>query len=490
MSEASPVVLGIDVGTQGAKAVLYDLSSHAVLAKGSSSNSILPSDVPGRAEQHPATWLQGVREAVAQVLCGLDAARVRGVAVSGQQHGLVVLDAEGQVQRVLRPAKLWCDTESAAEAAELSHTLEWTLVPSFTITKLLWLKRHEPEVFARVACVLLPHDYVNLWLTGRRVMEFGDASGTGFLDVGARRWSEGAMDAVDPRVRAEGMLPPLVGPNEAIGTLLAEVAAELGLPGGILVAPGSGDNACSALGAGLAGDGATVMSLGTSGTLFARSATPILDPTGIICPFCDATGAYLPLLCTLNCTRVLEEVRESFGLEHAELTCLAQSEPPGCSGVTWLPYMIGERTPSWPHATGALLGLRPGCLRPGLLYRAAMEGSTLSLLSGYRRMLAAGLSPCDELRLVGGGANNPLWRQVVADAFQMKVLLPAEADSAALGAALQAAAIVEGATVAGYVAAHPLPSLGQVVTPKTEHKQAYEAALRLFEQMGAHLFAR
>ncbi|GFR47148.1 hypothetical protein Agub_g8839, partial [Astrephomene gubernaculifera] len=479
------VVLGLDVGTQGLKAVLYDLQTHQIVAKGSSTYEIISTTIPGRAEQDPATWLQAVKEATLQALAGLDTSRVVGIGVSGQQHGLVVLDDDGQV---LRPAKLWCDTESAEEAKELSQKLGWTLVPSFTITKLLWLKRHEPDVFDRVRCVLLPHDYVNMWLTGQRVMECGDASGTGVLDVASRQWDEAAMAAVDDRLYR--LFPPLVSsPNMAIGTLLPEVATQLGLPAGIPVAPGSGDNAMSALGAGAAGDGATVMSLGTSGTIFAKSPSPILDPSGVICPFCDATGAYLPLLCTLNCTRVLEEVREAFQLDHEQLTQLAAREPPGCCGVTWLPYLMGERTPCWPHASGALLGLRPGCLRPGLLYRAAIEGATLSLLSGFRRMTAAGLRPSPQLRLVGGGARNPLWRQVVADAFQMRVVLPAEPDSAALGAALQAAAVVTGVSVAEYVTQYPPPLVEEVVEPNMEHKQAYENALAKFEALGAQLFA-
>ncbi|EFJ47490.1 hypothetical protein VOLCADRAFT_91860 [Volvox carteri f. nagariensis] len=425
----------------------HDWSPAAVRAEGPLVASLLaaPSGL-GRREG-------AVKEVIAQALAGIDASRVVGISVSGQQHGLVVLGDDGEV---LRPAKLWCDTESAAEAKELSERLGWTLVPSFTITKLLWLKRHEPAVFEAVRCVLLPHDYINYWMTGRRVMECGDASGTGVLDVAARRWDEEAMEVVDPRVR--NMFPPLVAsPEEAIGGLLPEVASELGLAPGVVVAPGSGDNAMSALGAGAAGDGATVMSLGTSGTIFSKSPRPLLDRTGVICSFCDTTGSYLPLLCTLNCTRVLEEVCGAFGMDHATLTDLAGKEPPGCCGVTWLPYMIGERTPCWPHSSGALLGLRPGCLRPGLVYRAAVEGATLSLLSGFRRMVAAGLRPSRRLRLVGGGARNPLWRQMVADVFQMEVLLPSEPDSAALGAALQAAAVVTGESVASYVSKYPPP---------------------------------
>eukprot|EP00198_Chlamydomonas_reinhardtii_P011700 XP_001701037.1 predicted protein [Chlamydomonas reinhardtii] len=432
MSES--YALGVDVGTQGLKVVVYSISTHELVKKAGVAYDITKTTIPGRAEQDPQVWISGTVTAIAEALNGLDRSCVKALAVSGQQHGLVVL---GEGDKVLRPAKLWCDTESAAEAEELSAKFGWKLVrvPSFTITKLLWLQRHEPDTYAAVRSVLLPHDYVNWWLTGRKIMELGDASGTGVLDVEGRRWDTAAMDAVDTRLRE--LFPPLVdSPDQAIGTVRPEVAAQLGLPPGVLVAPGSGDNAMSALGAGAATDGATVISLGTSGTIFAKSPTAILDPTGVICPFCDATGNYLPLLCTLNCTRVLEE---AFGLDHETLTELAEADAsgPGCGGVTWLPYLIGERTPCWPHASGALLGLRPGCLRPGLLYRAAMEGATLSLLAGFRSMVAAGLRPGAQLRLVGGGAKNRLWWQIVADAFGMEVVLPAEPDSAALGAALQ-----------------------------------------------------
>lgn len=488
MTSESPgaLYLGLDVGTQGTKALLYDNDTHTVVAIGSSSYGLIPSDVPARAEQHPDTWLEGIRQATAQALAQVPGAgrRVKGLAVSGQQHGMVCLDAHG---KVLRPAKLWCDTESAAEARELSDAFGWTLVPSFTVTKLLWLKRHEPHVFDATRTVLLPHDYVNLWLTGRAAMECGDASGTGLLDLATRQWDVGAMDRVDPRLR--DMFPPLLGPDQAVGSLLPEVAKQLRLTAGIPVGPGSGDNAMSALGAGAISDGSVVMSLGTSGTVFARSPTHLPDPSGVIAPFCDATGAYLPLLCTLNCTRVLEEVREMFGLDHEQLTRLAEAEPPGCCGLTYLPYLMGERTPCWPHASGALLGLRPGLMRPGLLYRAAMEGATLALLSGFRRMVGAGLAPAAEgLRLVGGGARNSLWRRMAADAFQMAVLLPAEAESAALGAALQAAAVVQGVSVAEYVRAHPPPLQGLVVHPEPWVAAAYQEALERFERLGAKLF--
>eukprot|EP00879_Flechtneria_rotunda_P029505 GHRR01031916.1.p1 GENE.GHRR01031916.1~~GHRR01031916.1.p1 ORF type:complete len:257 (+),score=71.33 GHRR01031916.1:765-1535(+) len=229
-----------------------------------------------------------------------------------------------------------------------------------------------------------------------------------------------------------------------------EVAELLGLGPDVVVAPGSGDNAMSALGAGITRPGQLVISLGTSATLFGVSDKPIIDSTGAVCPFCNATGAWLPLICTLNCTVPAEEVIKAFGISHADATELAAAEPAGSAGVSFLPYLVGERTPNWPDSCGAIIGLRPGLLRPGVLYRAALEGATLSLAAALTRAIELGLTPT-ELRLVGGGSKNSLWQQIVADVFQLSVRLPLEPESAALGAALQAAAVRSGVPVGEYV---------------------------------------
>lgn len=232
-------------------------------------------------------------------------------------------------------------------------------------------------------------------------------------------------------------------------------------------------------------------SLGTSGTLFCVSDSPVIDPTGTLAPFCDSTGRWLPLLCTQNCTLVLEEARAaSGGLSREHLTSLAASEAPGCEGLTMLPYLTGERTPNWPGASGALLGLRPGMLgRPGLLYRAAMESATFSLLAGYGRMRGASCVEAQQLLLVGGGSGNALWRQVIADAFELPVKLPVEAESAALGAALQAAAVASGAQdVAAFVQAHP-PALGEEVVEPKSGLEMREAFAR-HQHLGQLLFGR
>ncbi len=432
--------LGLDVGTQGTKGLVVDVEARRVVARAAEGYELLGGLPAGAAEQHPATWWRAVRAVVLRLLPRLDAARLAGIGVAGQQHGFVPLDAAGEV---IRPAKLWCDTATADEAEELSRAWGRRVPTGFTASKILWLKRHEPERFARLAQVLLPHDWIDLRLTGRATMEAGDASGTGFFDPVAREFQREELETIDPRLPA--MLPPLLAPGEPAGHLTPQAAAELGLPAGLLVAPGGGDNMLSAIGSGATRPGVVVVSLGTSGTVFTYSATPLLDPEGLIAPFCDSTGGWLPLLCVMNVTGVVEEVRAAFAAagpagaaDLERLTRQAEAVPPGCEGVLFVPYLQGERVPDLPRATGSLLGLRTGSLRPGVLFRAALEGTSLNLAWGVDRLRALGVR-VDAVRLVGGGAQNPLWRQVLADVLGAPVQLLAEPESAALGAALQAA---------------------------------------------------
>jgi len=428
-------VLGLDVGTQGTKGLVLDLESGRVVARASSSYGLLPGLPVGAAEQDPATWWDAVRTVVAELRAqdAFHPERLRGIGVSGQQHGFVPLDARDEV---IRPAKLWCDTSTAAEARELSERLGRPLPTGYTASKILWFSRHEPRNRARLARVLLPHDWIDLKLTGTAWMEAGDASGTGFFDPLERRFDERAMLAVDPELPE--LVPELVTPHEPAGTLSRGAAAELGLPAGVAVAPGGGDNMLSAIGSGAVVPGRWVLSLGTSATVFARADVPVVDPAGLVAPFCDSTGGWLPLLCVMNATGVIEEVRSAFALGHDELTALAEAEPAGCEGLLLLPYLAGERVPDLPRAAGTLLGIRAGSLTPGRLLRAALEGTSLNLGWGLDRMRALGLEPTS-LRLVGGGARNALWRRILAAVAGTPVERLAEPESAALGAALQAA---------------------------------------------------
>jgi len=428
--------LGFDVGTQGTKALLIDDVQRAVVARASASYGLIEGLPAGHAEQHPDTWAAALREVTTRILQQADLKRLAGIGVSGQQHGAVVLDAAGAV---IRPAKLWCDTSAAEEAEELSARIGTAIPAGFTAPKLAWMRRHEPELWRKVDLVLLPHDWVNWKLTGLATMEPGDASGTGWFDPQARAFSGRALRIVDPRLA--GMLPPLVESGSIAGTLTAEGAAWLGLPRecvGVPVSTGGGDNMMSAIGAGATREGVAVLSLGTSATVFAHSSRAVLDPEGLIAPFCDSTGGWLPLLCVMNATGVLEEVRAAFGTDLEALTREAERVEPGCGGLLFVPYLVGERVPNLPRASASLLGVRPGLLRPGVVFRAALEGVALNLALGVERMRGLGLS-IDTVRAVGGGARNALWRSILADALEATVVPLSEPETAALGAALQAA---------------------------------------------------
>ncbi|HXQ81905.1 MAG TPA: xylulokinase [Opitutaceae bacterium] len=435
--------IGVDSGTQSVKAVALDLETGRITAEARFPHRLIPGLPAGHMEQHPQEWAGAMDSAIGEVASRIDRSRVRGIGVSGQQHGFVPLDASGEV---IRPAKLWCDTSTAAECAVLTRKLGGQaavirgpglpFLPGYTAPKVLWLKRHEPANFRRLRHILLPHDYLNLHLTGSYFMEFGDASGTGFLDIRRRSWSAAAMGAVDGRVA--DCLPGVSASHEPCGALRPELAARYGFPAGTIVSAGGGDNMMGAIGTGNVEAGAVTASFGTSGTIYAFARRPVVDPSGDIAAFCSSTGGWLPLLCTMNVTGVTERVRALFGWSLADLERAAAGAPAGSDGLTLLPYLDGERTPNLPKGTGVYFGLDRRTLSPGHLARAAIEGATLGMNYGMRRLCALGVRP-REIRLTGGGARSPLWRQISADVFGVPVVAMAQDESAALGGALQAA---------------------------------------------------
>jgi xylulokinase len=484
----SDLVLGLDVGTQGTKALCLDVERRTIVARAASSYGLIEGLPPGAAEQHPDTWWNAIGSCMEAIGRQVDAGRIRAIGVSGQQHGFVPLDRD---RVVIRAAKLWCDTSTAAEARELSERLGRLVPTGYTASKVLWLARHEPASFARLAHVLLPHDWVNLRLTGELACEAGDASGTGYLDVAKRAFDPAACAAVDERLAER--LPPLRSQDEPIGTLCAEAAGALGLEEGLPVAPGSGDNMMSALGVGATRSGVCGLSLGTSATVFAHAVEPVVDPEGLIAPFCGAAGGWLPLLCVMNATGVLHEVQHTFaatGMDLAALTAAAARVAPGCDGLTFVPFLVGERVPDLPLATGSLLGLRPGLLEPGHLFRAALEGTACTLAEGVDRLRALGVEVA-RLRAVGGGARNDLWLELLADLTGAPIERAREPESAALGAALQAAwiqrrsagersgldAFVEPFVHLSGEAVEPDPARGSQLAPVLERHRAALAGL-------------
>jgi xylulokinase len=298
------------------------------------------------------------------------------------------------------------------------------------------LRKHEPANYRRLRHVLLPHDFLNFHLTGRYCMEWGDASGTALLDVRRRQWSPAAINAIDPRLA--DWLPPLAPSHAPVGTLRPEVAARYGLSPAVVVSAGGGDNMMGAIGTGNVEPGVVTASFGTSGTIYAFSKTPVVDPSGEIAAFCSSTGGWLPLLCTMNVTSVTEQVRGLFGWDVQTFDTQVAAVPAGSGGLLLLPYFNGERTPNVPAGSGVFFGLNAATNRPAHLARAAMEGATLGMNYGLRRLVALGVK-AKEIRVTGGGAKSPVWRQIMADVFGVPVVAMVEDEGAALGAALQAA---------------------------------------------------
>ena len=442
-ADGGMLTIGVDSGTQSTKAIVWDRESGRVVADAQAPHLMITGLPPGHLEQDPSCWIEALESVLSSVLARVDGSRVAAIGISGQQHGFVPLDGDGQV---IRPAKLWCDTSTTAECDHLhavlggeSAVIELTgnrILPGFTASKILWLKNREPANFARLRHVLLPHDYLNFHLTGRFFMEYGDASGTAMMDVRGRTWCRAVIDAIDPQLM--DWLPELSPSDQPAGRLRPELAGKFGLRDGVIVSAGGGDNMMGAIGTGNVTAGVVTASFGTSGTIYAYSDEPVVDPRGEIAAFCDSTGGFLPLLCTMNVTSVTEGVRRLFGYDHEALARAAAETPAGSGGLLLLPYLEGERTPSVPDGSGVLLGLSGATFKPGHLARAAMEGVTLGMNFGLRRLRELGIDPT-EVRLTGGGARSAVWRQIIADVFGVPVVAMKTDEGAALGAALQAA---------------------------------------------------
>jgi xylulokinase len=439
-----PLVLGIDSSTQSTKVELRDAEDGRLVG---SARAPHPDVHPPCSEQDPEAWWEALCLAAAEATAD-GSHHVAAVSVAAQQHGMVLLGADGSV---LRPAKLWNDTESAPEAADLVAHLGaawWASrtgsVPTaaFTVTKLAWLGRHEPDLARAMGSVLLPHDYLTYRLTGRRVTDREDASGTGYFDPTDGKWLVDLLDEMVGPADWAGRLPTVLGPIEPAGPMSADGRATLDIGDVELVGPGTGDNMAAALGIGLR-PGQTCISIGTSGTVFTRSDRAVADPSGTVAGFADATGGFLPLACTLNATRVTQAVAALLGVTTSRFDTLALAAPAGARGLTLLPYFDGERTPDRPTATGTLAGLRSGVTRQDVA-RATVEGVVCGLLDALDAL--HGLVDADDgpLVLVGGGGRSAAFRRVLADLSGRTVVVPDIAEAVATGACVQAAATLLG----------------------------------------------
>lgn len=480
-------VVGIDLGTQALKLVFYDVDLRTVAAVESAPLE-LHQDESGAAEQQADWWLSALKAAFSRVdpeLC----ASARAIAVSGQQHGFVAVDA---ADSVLAPVKLWCDTSTEAECAEIMREAGGfdacianagnPILPGYTASKIRWLKKNRPQAYEKLDAILLPHDYLNLYLTGERCMEAGDASGTGLLDISERDWSRPMLRAVDPDRDLGECLPHLRIDNETIGELRAAAAAELGVPAGIPVAIGGGDNMMGAIGTGNVRPGNVTMSLGTSGTVYAFAETPVIDPKGNIAAFCSSTDGWLPLLCTMNCTVTTELMRDLLGVELTRFESQVSLAPRGAEGVITLPFFNGERTPNLPRARGCVVGLDGRNVKPENFLRSAVEGATFALKFGIDELAALGVE-AKNIVLTGGGANSGEWRQIVADVCASPVTVYEQEEGAAFGAALQAMQLLEpGASIAEICRANLTRDDGLCCEPRQEAVKFYEDAYGQYQQ--------
>ncbi|WP_460372162.1 xylulokinase [Pseudomonas sp. Tul1A2] len=438
--------LGIDCGTQGTKAIILDAISGQVLGQGAAAHTMI-SGANGRREQDTQQWLEAFTLATRQALlaANVDGQSILGIGVSGQQHGLVLLDDQGEV---LRPAKLWCDTETSAENDRLLvhlggekgslERLGVVIAPGYTVSKLLWTKEQHPVVFSRIARILLPHDYLNFWLTGRACSEYGDASGTGYFNVRTRQWDLQLLRDIDASGRLQAALPELIDAHQSVGTILPAIAEHLGINPNALVSSGGGDNMMGAIGTGNIQPGAITMSLGSSGTVYAYSEVPKVSPDASVATFCSSSGGWLPLICTMNLTNATGAIRELFDLDLQQFNDLVAQAPIGADGVSMLPFLNGERVPALPHATGSLHGLTLDNLTQANLCRAAVEGTTFGLRYGLDLLRHNGLQS-RSICLIGGGSKSAVWRQIVADIMNTPVICTEQSEAAALGAGIQAA---------------------------------------------------
>ncbi|MHC2998594.1 xylulokinase [Microbacterium sp. HJ5] len=437
------LVMGVDSSTQSCKVVITDAATGAVVRQGRASH-------PDGTSVDPEAWWTALQAAIADAgglqagAAGTDA--VEAWAIGGQQHGMVALDAEG---RVIRNALLWNDTRSARAAAdliaefgadELARRTGLVPVASFTITKLRWLRDAEPANAARVAAVALPHDWLTWRLRGfgpagestrgpvldELVTDRSDASGTGYWNPETGGYDRELLEAA---LGHDAVLPRVLGPDEWVTDA-----------DGRRVGGGAGDNAGAALGLG-AGPGDVVVSIGTSGTVFAVSDDRTIDPTGTVAGFADCTGRFLPLVATLNAARVLDAIASVLGVDHAELSRLALAASPGAAGLSLVPYFEGERTPNLPDATASLTGMTLASTTRENLARAAVEGMLSGLAAGLEALRGLGV-PLERALLVGGGAQSEAVRAIAPLVLGLPVEVPAPGEYVALGAARQAAAVL------------------------------------------------
>ncbi|MDT4761978.1 xylulokinase [Sphaerochaeta sp. PS] len=474
------IVAGIDTGTQSTKVLCYDAEHKRVVASVSAPHAMISRD-DGTREQEAVWYLDAIRSCFSQIDAKIRA-QITAIGVSAQQHGFVPVGSKGEV---LAPVKLWCDTSTSEQCDTLTKRLGGEesvfslignqILVGYTAPKVLHLKEHNKDAYAKLAHILLPHDYINFYLTGVYSAEAGDASGTAFFDVKGRTWSEEVLLAIDGERSLLSMVPPLVEAGDACGRVTQQAAKELGIPVGIPVSCGCGDNMAAALGTGCVKPGSLTMSMGTSGTIFGYSDSCVSDRKGRLAAFCSSSGGYLPLLCTMNCTITTESIRALFGYDVKKLDELALQAPIGCEGVTMLPFFNGERVPNLPHGKGVLAGFDFSNMKVENIARAALESSIYAMKGGLDAFAELGFEP-KHLVLTGGGAKSAIWRRIASDVMQLPLSVPKIVESAALGAALQALWTSSGGSIEEFAQAHVQFDEEKGCEPDPRAREGYEKA--------------
>ncbi|EYR80581.1 xylulokinase [Shinella sp. 838] len=474
--------LGIDLGTSSVKAMLIDAEQTVV---GSASSKEVKTARPqaGWSEQDPADWIRATEEAIAGLRAAHPAAfaAVRGIGLSGHMHGATLLDAE---DKVLRPCIMWNDTRSHREAAALDADPRFRRItgnivfPGFTAPKLAWVKNNEPDVFAKIRWVLLPKDFLRVWLTGEHMSEMSDSAGTSWLDTGGRKWSGELLAATGLEERH---MPALVEGTDVAGILRPELAARWGLDTGVVVAGGAGDNAASACGMGTVREGAAFVSLGTSGVLFAANASYLPNPESAVHAFCHALpGTWHQMGVILSATDALNWHSRVTSASAADLTEELGDMLKAPSGVTFLPYLSGERTPHNDAAIrGAFLGLGHESGR-AVLTQAVLEGVSFAIRDSLEALKSAGTA-LTRVTAIGGGSRSRYWLKSIATALNLPVDLPADGD---FGAAFGAARLgLVAATGADPVAVCSAPATAETIEPEAALTAAYEDAYQRYRRL-------
>ncbi|HTJ31009.1 MAG TPA: xylulokinase [Acidobacteriaceae bacterium] len=436
--------LGMDVGTGGTRAVLVNEQGH-VVSSASEEHAPFRTPHPGWAEQDPEDWWRAALAAIRAALASAPEPRepIAGVGLTGQMHGAVLLDKDGHV---LRPSLIWCDTRTQPQCDWLTKEIGYDrlieltcnpALPNFTLTKLLWVKEHEPEIYAKTAHILCPKDYVRFRLTGKYAIDVQEASGTLLLDVTHRRWSAEVASAAGVPL---DWLPDLFESPQVCASISAEAASLTGLSSGIPVVAGAGDQGAGAVGMGILQPGSVSATIGTSGVVFAATAEPIKDPKGRLHTFCHAVpGRWHVMGVTQSAGLSFRYLKETFfsGSNYDALTAAAANVPPGSEGLEWAPYLLGERTPHLdPEVRAAFAGISTNHTAAHFI-RAVLEGVAYSLQDTFTLFAALGI-PVTGIRLGGGGARGPLWRQIQAGVYGHAVEILTAEEGGAFGAALMA----------------------------------------------------